>query len=280
MSNYKKDIVIFTNGNIFSLIILSNFLQRYQLRIFKIVIVTGDYKGRSGISAYVNYVITTSVFYVIYKYITLILIRIFKHIFHLKIANVQDLADFLKIDCVTVCSINDDSLLHLVAKSQVSYIVSVSCPQLIRGKWLSLVGNKAINIHGSRLPAFSGLAPYFWVLSNGEKSSGISVHFLTKSFDKGDLLGQELVKIEKDESCMSLFLKKSLIGSNLLIDSFERMSQGYLGIKQNFEKYSYFSHPTTRAYFRLKTNGYSLLKPKDIISLKKEVSKVNSLFLD
>lgn len=79
---------------------------------------------------------------------------------------------------------------------------------------------------------------------------------------------------------MSLFLKKSLLGSSLLINSFEKMAQGNLGIKQNFEKYSYFSHPTTMAYFRLKFNGYSLFKLIDIIHLKKEVSNINSIFID
>lgn len=280
MSNNKEDILIFTNGNIFSLIILSNFIKHYRSRIYKIIIVSGDYKGRSGLSAKFTYILTTSVFYVFYKYVSLILIKIFRHIFRFKIANVRDLAQLLNIESVTVSNINDELLFQHVSKSQVDYIISVSCPQLINGKWLSLVGNKAINIHGSMLPAFSGLAPYFWVLSKGEKTSGISVHYLTRSFDKGDLLSQESVTIERNESCMSLFLKKSIVGSNLLIDSFEKMTQGSLGVSQNFDRYSYFSHPTTIAYFNLKKNGFYLLRLIDILSMKKEVYRINSLYIN
>ena len=73
-----------------------------------------------------------------------------------------------------------------------------------------------------------------------------------------------------------IFLKKSIIGSNLILNSFKKLEQGNPGQKQNFDTYSYFSHPSTIAYFKLKFNGFFLFSISDIFNIKNELYKINS----
>lgn len=273
--NSKKDILIFTNGNIFALIILHKFMQTYFDRIYKVVIITGDYKGRSGLYSFCNYISSTSFFYVLYKINTLYLGRLLKLFYNFKITNVIELCDFLGVNFQLSTSVDNDLLFNNARNAGVNYLISVSCPQLIRNKWLNLVNNKGINIHSSLLPSFSGLAPYFWVLSKNQTQTGISVHYLTKSFDRGDILRQEIIPIRKNESCLSLFSKQSFVGSELLIDSFQLMLNSAQGLKQSTNYYSYYSHPKTLDYFNLLLNGFSLINIDSVILLKKIIQDIN-----
>lgn len=270
----KKNIIIFTNGNIFSLIILSNFLLLFKKRILKIVIVKGDYKGRAELASFLNFISCTSIFYTFYKVFTILLMKFFKLFYNLEITSVQDFSKKLNIDVCFAYDINSCSLYDEIKGLHPQYLLSVSCPQLIKKEWLDLVKYNGINIHSSLLPAYAGLAPYFWVLSNGEKLTGVSVHYLVKGFDKGNLLSQQQLLIHETESCMSLFTRQSCIGRYLLLDAFEKLEKGNLGEKQNLESYSYYSHPSTRAYFKLRSNGHSLFVFQDIQRLKKELTLV------
>jgi len=47
-----------------------------------------------------------------------------------------------------------------------------------------------INCHPSLLPDYRGGNPYFHVIANGEKETGITVHYMDKTFDTGDVICQ------------------------------------------------------------------------------------------
>lgn len=58
----------------------------------------------------------------------------------------------------------------------------------------------ALNIHPSLLPAYRGASPCYWVLQNGEKQTGVSVHYMTEEVDAGPLVWQKPIKIRKHET--------------------------------------------------------------------------------
>lgn len=53
-----------------------------------------------------------------------------------------------------------------------------------------------INLHGSLLPRYRGRCPVNWVLVNGEKETGVTLHYMTPKPDDGDIIGQK-----KDTYC-------------------------------------------------------------------------------
>ena len=77
----------------------------------------------------------------------------------------------------------------------------------------------SINLHASYLPNYRGAAPINWVIINGEKETGITVFFLNKNIDEGDIINQKKIKINEYEKAGELHERLMNEGSNLLTES-------------------------------------------------------------
>ena len=69
---------------------------------------------------------------------------------------------------------------------------------------LSIPELGAFNLHGSLLPKYRGRCPVNWVLINGEKETGLTLHFMTRKADAGDIVGQIVVPIDDDDTARTL----------------------------------------------------------------------------
>ena len=74
---------------------------------------------------------------------------------------------------------------------------------------------KILNIHPSLLPKYKGLNTHQRVISNNEKYSGCTVHFVNSRLDSGKIILQKKVKINKFDTAKSL-AKKILIQEHKL----------------------------------------------------------------
>jgi len=72
---------------------------------------------------------------------------------------------------------------------------------------LNLAPGKAFNLHGSLLPAYRGRAPVNWVLVNGEKRTGVTLHLMTEKPDAGGIVGQRAVAIDETDTARTLYGK-------------------------------------------------------------------------
>lgn len=62
----------------------------------------------------------------------------------------------------------------------------------------------AFNMHGSYLPSYRGRAPLNWAIINGESYTGVTLHFMVKEADAGDIVDQEKVMIGAEETAISV----------------------------------------------------------------------------
>ena len=74
----------------------------------------------------------------------------------------------------------------------------------------------AINVHQSLLPAYRGRHPINWAIINGEKYTGVTLHYLNERFDDGQIISQEGVKINKKDTVMDVYRKTTKKGQQLL----------------------------------------------------------------
>ena len=74
---------------------------------------------------------------------------------------------------------------------------------------------KILNIHPSLLPKYKGLNTHQRVISNNEKYSGCTVHYVNSRLDSGKIILQKKVKIGKFDTAKSL-AKKILIQEHKL----------------------------------------------------------------
>ena len=75
-----------------------------------------------------------------------------------------------------------------------------------------------LNLHGSLLPRYRGRCPVNWVLINGEKETGVTLHYMTPKPDDGDIVGQRPVLITNNDNAMSLFTKLTTVTAELLAE--------------------------------------------------------------
>jgi UDP-4-amino-4-deoxy-L-arabinose formyltransferase / UDP-glucuronic acid dehydrogenase (UDP-4-keto-hexauronic acid decarboxylating) len=74
----------------------------------------------------------------------------------------------------------------------------------------------AFNVHGSLLPAYRGRAPVNWVLVNGERSTGVTLHHMVARADAGDIVAQREVGIEDSDTALTLHRKLVPLGAGLI----------------------------------------------------------------
>jgi len=63
---------------------------------------------------------------------------------------------------------------------------------------------KIINIHPSLLPKYKGLNTHKRVISNGEKFTGCTVHFVNRYLDSGKIIFQKKVIINRNDNAKSI----------------------------------------------------------------------------
>ena len=99
--------------------------------------------------------------------------------------------------------------------ADIGVVCSYNC--LLSEKFLKTTKMGYINCHPSILPDYRGACPYFHIINNGEKTSGITLHFMDKTFDTGDIIYQEKFEILPIETMGTLFNRTTYMISDALI---------------------------------------------------------------
>ena len=78
---------------------------------------------------------------------------------------------------------------------------------LVKPAILEIPKYGALNLHGSLLPKYRGRVPLNWAIINGEKETGVTLHYMTARADAGDIVDQERFAISDDDTARTLFDK-------------------------------------------------------------------------
>lgn len=257
-------IVLLTNGNYFAAKIAQPLFSHPAIELAGIVIVTGDYKGKSGLVSYKELLRATALPYLVYKVASTLGLSFLSRMLGKKPLTVRRLAQEFQVPAFETVKVNSPESVAFVEAHQPDILLSISCPQRILKKLLSIPKKTSINIHSSLLPAYAGLAPYFWVLANGETRTGTTVHEMIEEIDKGRILAQRETKIPKGISAFSLFQTLADKGSEALVEAI--LNPESIVLK---EPASYYSHPTKGAYRALRRNGHCLVRLSELIKAAK-----------
>jgi UDP-4-amino-4-deoxy-L-arabinose formyltransferase/UDP-glucuronic acid dehydrogenase (UDP-4-keto-hexauronic acid decarboxylating) len=97
---------------------------------------------------------------------------------------------------------------------------------LVRPPILSIPHAGCLNLHGSLLPKYRGRCPVNWVLINGEKETGITLHYMTPRADDGDIVGQKKIPISDYDTARSLYEKMVAASGKLLDEILPHIKKG------------------------------------------------------
>ncbi|TVQ79648.1 MAG: phosphoribosylglycinamide formyltransferase [Flavobacteriales bacterium] len=105
-----------------------------------------------------------------------------------------------------------EELLSVLQTARVDLIVLAGFLRKIPGLIIDAYPNRIINIHPSLLPDYGGKGMYGMnvhkaIIENEEEESGITVHYVNEEFDEGEIIFQETVEIDPDDTAEDLAYK-------------------------------------------------------------------------
>lgn len=116
-------------------------------------------------------------------------------------------------------------------------IITCAYGQFISEKILNIPKYKCVNFHASLLPKLRGGAPIHWAIINGEKKTGITLMYMQKKMDAGNIIKQYKVNIDQNDTYSSLYKKLSdLIVNIVKNDLMMLFNENLFSIEQNEEE--------------------------------------------
>ncbi len=111
--------------------------------------------------------------------------------------------------------IAEKKIISEIKKKKIKIICLAGFMRVLSKDFLKSFKGKILNIHPSLLPKYKGLNTHHRAISNNEKYSGCTVHFVNSKLDSGKIILQKKVKITKSETAKSL-AKKILVQEHKL----------------------------------------------------------------
>ncbi|MBQ2238325.1 MAG: methionyl-tRNA formyltransferase, partial [Lachnospiraceae bacterium] len=122
--------------------------------------------------------------------------------------------------------VKDDEFIKKLEEIKPDAIVVVAFGQILPERILNLPKYGCFNVHASLLPHLRGAAPIQWSVIDGEKESGVTIMFMEKGLDTGDMIAKTIVPLEEKETGGSLHDKLMIAGAKLLVETLPKIEQG------------------------------------------------------
>lgn len=138
----------------------------------------------------------------------------------------------------------DERSQDLIKKLSPDLIIVSSFNSIIPASIISIPKIGVINIHPSLLPKYRGATPTVWALMNGEKETGVSIHFIEdERIDKGSIITQSRLQIESTDTDGILRFKLAVLSEDTLNKALSLILQHEKGnfLAQNELEATYYS---------------------------------------
>ena len=104
-----------------------------------------------------------------------------------------------------------------IEEAKPDLIITCAYGQIIPESILNIPTIGSFNVHASLLPKYRGGAPIHHALMNGEEKTGVTIMYMDKGMDTGDIIEKEEYIIKDTDNVGTLHEELSKIGSKLLI---------------------------------------------------------------
>lgn len=105
-------------------------------------------------------------------------------------------------------------------------IITTAYGQILPEDLLEIPSLGCINVHASLLPKLRGGAPIHHAIMDGYSKTGITIMYMAKGMDSGDIISQSEIMIEYDDTASSLHDKLKIIGRDLLLKTLPSIIDG------------------------------------------------------
>lgn len=141
-------------------------------------------------------------------------------------------------------------------------IITAAYGQIIPSVILDYPRYGCINVHGSLLPKLRGGAPVHHAIINGDKEAGVTIMYMDKKMDAGDIISQRSIEIGENTILDDLYKDISILGRDLLLDTLPDILNGTNDrIKQKEDEVTF---------------GYNITKEEEKIDFNNSVEEIHN----
>ncbi len=91
---------------------------------------------------------------------------------------------------------NYQRVIETIKNIDPDFIVLAGFMKVLNKEFVNTFKNKIINIHPSILPKYQGLRAIERAFENGDKETGVTIHYVDEGVDTGEIIAQEILEIE------------------------------------------------------------------------------------
>ena len=153
---------------------------------------------------------------------------------------VKEYAITQDLDVYQPLKMRDGEAFGIVERLQPELIVVAAYGKILPEDILNAPKYGCINVHSSILPKYRGAAPINWAILNGETVTGVTIMYMVKELDAGDIIRCAETAIAPDEDALTLTNRLAELGAGALLQVVDDLAAGTaLRTPQEHEKHTY-----------------------------------------
>lgn len=129
--------------------------------------------------------------------------------------SLQALADRLGVPLIRVTNLNSSVAAERLRALNTDLGVVIGT-RILKPSTFTIPRLGCLNLHKGKVPEYRGLPPGFWELYERADSAGVTVHFIDRGLDTGDIVATSTVPIHHCETPVSLERKLDAAGAELI----------------------------------------------------------------
>ena len=140
----------------------------------------------------------------------------------------------------------DEETYNTLKELNPDIIITAAYGQLVPEKILEIPEHKCINVHGSLLPKLRGGAPIQYSILEDHGKTGITIMYMVKKLDAGDMISKVEVDILDSDNYETLHDKLSIAGRDLLNETLPKIFSGDISPEKQDDEEATFARNILR----------------------------------
>lgn len=155
-------------------------------------------------------------------------------------------AERLGIPVIQPVNLRDPDVVGKLEAAAADLMVCAAYGKIVPKRILEIFPLGCVNVHPSMLPKYRGAAPIQRAIMAGEKTTGVTTMFMSAGCDEGDIILQEEVSIEEEDTAGTLEDKLSRVGLPLLMKTLDLIASGEAPRRRQDSEEATYAPPISR----------------------------------
>jgi len=158
--------------------------------------------------------------------------------------SVKDIYSNNSITEIVTDDINSPAYLTKLKDLDIDVVLSISPPQLFGKELLNLPKKACLNAHGTLLPRHRGVFGSWWMLFDGDKEIGTTIHTMVEKLDAGEIVWQKEIPMPDSATQYAIAYHTKKIMAEGLVETLSDLNLQNLKSIQSPYQESYHRAPS------------------------------------